>query len=132
MKKLLIIPMLTLVACASTPGSVQIADGPVARTIERVLERTEAYMATETLHAEITEELRGQVVAAIEVARTMLLMPEASGDMLLITMGSIMSLHDHMVMSDPALDQLEREIYLESTERLRSLFASVSIHEPAQ
>lgn len=130
MKNLLIIPTLVLAACVSTPGSVPVADGPVARTIERVLERTETYMASETPPVPIGEEMRDKVAAAIEVARVMVLLPEASGDMLLVTMGSIMSLHDYMVRNDSELDPLERDIYLESTARLRSLFESVAIHEP--
>lgn len=130
MKNLLIIPTLALAACVSTPGSVPVAEGPVARTIERVLERTETYMAMEAPPLPIDEEMRGQVAAAISVARAMVLLPEANGDTLVVTMSPIMDLHDVMVMHDPELDPLERDIYLESTARLRSLFESVAIHEP--
>ena len=43
-------------------------------------------------------------------------------------MAGLMDFHDAMVTLDVALDQLEREIYLEDTARLRSLFQAVSIH----
>ena len=129
MKHLLLTATLLLASCASVqPGNVPVADGPVARTIERVLQRTEAYMASETPPFEMSPELRGQVEAAILVARTMLSLEEASGDMLLITMAPIMGLHDSLVMMDLLLDDLERPIYLEDTARLRSLFESVRIH----
>lgn len=132
MKTLLLIAPLVLGACV-TPGSVPLdVDGPVARTIERVLQRTEAYMAMESPPVSLSVEMQEQVSASVEVVRAMLLLPEASGAMLLVTMAPIMDLHDWMVSMDPELageeGQLEREIYLESTARLRSLFNSVNIH----
>ena len=130
MKNLLLIAPLVLGACAA-PGNIPLdADGPVARTIERVLQRTEAYMVMENPPVPILPQTPGQVAAAAEVARAMLLLPEASGTMLLITMAPLMDFHDMLVSMDPALDALERAIYLESTARLRSLFNSVNIHEP--
>lgn len=128
MKNLLIIPTLALAACVSTPTSVPIADGPVARTIERVLDRTQELMDAAPPALGV-EEQRGPIGAAIKVARAMTLLPEADGDMLWVAMGSIMSLHDYLV-AFMVEDELEREIYLESTARLRSLFNSVAIHEP--
>jgi hypothetical protein len=132
MKKLILSLGLVLASCASVqPGSVPVADGPVARTIERVLVRSEGYLAMEQPPLPIPEEYRGPIEAAILTARTMTALPEVSGDLLLVTMGGLMDMHDAMVMSDPALDQLEREIYLEDTARLRSLFSSVDIHASA-
>ena len=129
MKNLLLTATLLVASCASVqPGNVPVADGPVARTIERVLQRTEAYMESEAPPFAIGEDVRGQVAAAIQVARAMALLEEASGDMLMITMLPIMGLHDNLVIMDLALDDLEREIYLEDTARLRSLFESVRIH----
>lgn len=130
MKNFLIAMSLVLASCTSTmPGSVPIApDGPVARTIERVLVRTEAYLADPELHQPITLEQREVIEAAIFTARTMTQMPEVSGDLLLVSMAGLMQLHDALVETDPDLDQLEREIYLEDTARLRSLFQSVNIH----
>jgi len=121
---------LVLASCATTsPGSVPVSpNGPVARTIERVLQRTEAYMGMEEPPFAISEEQLGPIEAAIMTARVMTSMPEADGSLLLVTMSGIMGLHDALVMADPALDQLEREIYLEDTARLRSLFESVNIH----
>lgn len=130
MKNLLLAASLVLASCASTaPGSVPIAaEGPVARTIERVLSRTEVYMAAEVQLIPLTEQDRGVIEAAIMTARVMTAMPEADGDLLMVTMSGIMGLHDGYLMVDLSLDQLEREIYLEDTARLRSLFSSVSIH----
>ena len=133
MKHLFLIPVLTfttIAACMALPGSVPVAEGPVARTIERVLSRTEAYMAMEEPPMPIPEDAQGPVSAAIVVARTMLSLPEVSGDTLMFTMDPIMGIHDMLVYEDTSLDELEREIYLADTARLRSLFASVSIHEP--
>lgn len=134
MKNYLLALPLLLASCASVQtGNVPTAaDGPVARTIERVLERTEDYMASEEPPMEIPAEAQEQVEAAIMVARTMVLQPEASGAVLLVTMGPIIGLHDAMVSMDGALDQLEREIYLEDTARLVSLFESVNIHAEAK
>jgi len=132
---ILVLPLLAASCVSAAPGNVPVADGPVARTIERVLQRTEAYMAMEEPPLPLPPEAAGQVAAAIEVARAMVLLPEASGDMLLVTMAPIMNLHDMMVAQDLSLDSLERDIYLESTARLRSLFSAVAIHaepEPAQ
>ena len=134
MKHLFLIPVLTfttIAACMALPGSVPVAEGPVARTIERVLSRTEAYMAMEEPPMPIPEDAQGPVSAAIVVARTMLSLPEVSGDTLMVTMSAIMNLHDEMVWMDTTLDPLERDIYLEDTARLASLFASVAIHQPA-
>lgn len=132
MKNLLLTLSLVLASCVAVqPGNVPIEqDGPVARTIERVLVRTEAYMEMEEPPVVLEDEVKGQVAAAVLVARAMTMMPEASGDMLLVTMAPIMQLHDMMVMMDPALEQLEREIYMEDTKRLASLFSAVSIHAP--
>jgi hypothetical protein len=55
-------------------------------------------------------------------------MEEVSGSMLLGTMSGVMDLHDTYIMVDEDLDQLERDIYLEDTARLRSLFDSASVH----
>ncbi len=134
MKKLLLAMTLAgAAACASPgPGLVPIeAEGPVARTIERVLSRTEAYMAMPEGErpVPVSAQVEGQVTAAIEVARAMALLPAASGDMLAVTMSSVMGMHDVLVQHDASLDQLEREIYLEDSARLRSLFDAVSIHE---
>lgn len=118
--------MLVLVACATTPSQVPVQNSYVSATIERVLVRTEAYMEAPTI--ELDDGIQSQVEAAVMVARTMTALPEASGDLLLVTMAPIMSLHDMMVLADPDLDPLERDIYLEDTARLRSLFDSVSIH----
>jgi hypothetical protein len=131
MKNLLLTLSLVLASCASVqPGNVPVAEGPVARTIERVLVRTEDYMTMPEPPLPIPEAAYGQVEAAIEVARAMVLMPEASGDMLAVTMAPIMGLHDALVQLDPALDELERAVYLEDTARLASLFDAVSIHAP--
>ena len=130
MKNLILAASLVLASCASTsPGSVPTApDGPVVRTIERVLQRTEAYMAAPEQLIPLTEQDRSVIEAAIMTARVMTSMPEADGSMLLVTMTGIMGLHDSYLMMDLSLDQLEREIYLEDTARLRSLFSSVNIH----
>lgn len=128
MKNLLIIPVLALAACAS-PGMVPVAKGPVARTIERVLLRTEAYMEDPAVAEIVPAEVYERVEAAIKIARQMVLAPEANGALLLVTMSSIMLLHDQLVMRDPILDPLERAIYREDTTRLRSLFSSASIHQ---
>jgi len=135
MKNLLISLGLVLASCASTtPGSVPIApDGPVVRTIERVIERVEGYIAQPPGELELNPEAVEQVEAAIVVARTMLNQPEASGAMLAVTMGGIMDLHDQLVLMSLQLGELpdgdlEAQIYLEDTARLRSLFESVNIH----
>ena len=121
---------LAIASCVGVaPGNVPVApDGPVARTIERVLQRTEAYMGSEAPPMVIPAEAQGKVAAAIQTARVMTSQPEASGDVLLVTMSPIMTLHDSMVQADPSLEQLERDIYLEDTARLRSLFQSVNIY----
>lgn len=115
-----------LAACATVPpGSVPVADGPVARTIERVLDRT-VEMSTEDA-LDFTEEVQ----AAADVARAVLLMPDVSGTTLLVSLAPLMNLHDQLVMQramDGRLEQLEAEVYLEDTARLRSLFESVNIH----
>jgi len=134
MKTLLAAPLLALAACASPgPGLVPVeADGPVAHTVERVLDRVEAYITSEDPPLEISAEVRGQIEAAAQAARTMLSMPSASGDMLLVTMGALMELHDQLVKADlmrGGLDPLEADVYLEDTKRLRSLFDAVSIHQ---
>jgi hypothetical protein len=129
MKNLLISLSLVLASCASTsPGSVPVAEGPVARTIERVLSRTEAYMEKEEPIVPISEEVRKQVSAAILTARVMTSLPEVSGDVLTFTMRPIIQLHDAFVRADDTLEQLELEIYLEDTARLVSLFQSVNVH----
>jgi len=130
MKNLILAASLVLASCASTsPGSVPVApDGPVIRTIERVIVRTEAYMDAEVQLVPLSEQDRSVIEAAIMTARVMTSMPEADGSLLLVTMSGIMGLHDSYLMLDLELDQLEREIYLEDTARLRSLFESVSIH----
>lgn len=133
MKNLLIAPVLALAACVS-PGDGLIpidVDGPVARTIERVLQRTEAYMASPPPGVELVAQNVAQIEAAIVVVRTMTAMPSASGAVLAVTMSGLMQFHDSMVTMDPALDDLERAIYWEDTARLRSLFDAVSIHEPS-
>ena len=134
MKNLLIAPVLALAACVS-PGDGLVPidnDGPVLRTIERVLERTEAYMASEELPGSaVPEETKAQVAAAIVVVRTMTVQPSADGAMLAVTMSALMGLHDQLVYEDlqlENLDQLEAEIYWEDTARLRSLFDAVAIH----
>ena len=134
MKTLIAAPLLALAACASPgPGLVPVeADGPVVRTVERVLERVESYVTSEDSPLEVPAEALGQIEAASEAARTMLAMPAASGDMLLVTMEGLMNLHDQLVMADlmrGGLEQLEADVYLEDTERLRSLFNAVSIHQ---
>jgi hypothetical protein len=135
MKNLLLLIPLLITSCASVqPGNVPIdQDGPVYRTIERVLERTEGYMAQPPGGMEIDPVSVEQVEAAIVVARTMLNQPEASGAMLMVTMEGIMGLHDVLVMQallagELEDGQLEADILLEDTARLRSLFASVNIH----
>ena len=135
MKNLLLALTMLAASCASVqPGNVPVdPDGPVARTIERVLVRTEGYIAAPPGGVELDAQIVEQVEAAIVVARTMTSMPETSGSMLLVTMGGIMQLHDNLVMvalsSGELLDgQLEADIYLEDTARLRSLFESVSIY----
>jgi len=135
MKNLLISLGLVLASCASTtPGSVPIdQDGPVYRTVERVLQRTEGYIAQPPGGMELNPEAVEQVEAAIVVARTMLNQPEASGAMLAVTMGGIMDLHDNLVLMALQLGELpdgdlEAQVYLEDTARLRSLFESVNIH----
>jgi hypothetical protein len=128
MKNALLAVTLFTVACASAPTSIPVADGPVARTIERVLDRTEAYMASPPPGATFAEGMPEQVAAAIMVARTMVLMPEVDGTVLAVTMGTIMNLHDGLVAIDSELDALERTIYLEDTTRLRALFRVVDIH----
>jgi hypothetical protein len=134
MKTLLTAPLLALAACVSPgPGLVPIeADGPVVRTVERVLQRVENYVTSEDCPLEVPAEVLGQIEAASEAARTMLAMPAASGDMLLVTMGNLMKLHDQLVLADlmrGGLEQLEADVYLEDTKRLRSLFDAVSIHQ---
>lgn len=136
MKTLLIAPVLALAACVS-PGDGLIpidVDGPVARTIERVLQRTEAYMVSDVLPgSSIPAESKAQVEASILVVRTMTLQSSVDGAMLAVTMSGLMLLHDQMVWEDLQLgnlDQLEAEIYWEDTIRLRSLFNAVSIHTP--
>jgi len=135
MKNLLITLSLVLASCASVqPGNVPIdQDGPVYRTVERVLQRTEGYMAAPPGGIELDPASVEQVEAAIVVARTMLNQPEASGAMLAVTMGGIMQLHDQLVMvalsaGELPDGQLEADILLEDTARLRSLFASVDIY----
>lgn len=130
MKNLLLSLSLVLASCVSAaPGKVPIEQGgPVARTIERVLLRTEDYMTMPSPPIQLEEEVSDQVEAAIMVARTMVMLPEVSGDILYVTMAPVMELHDAYVMMDPALDELERAIYLEDTTRLTSLFSAVSIH----
>jgi len=135
MKNLLITLTLLAASCASVqPGNVPIdQDGPVYRTVERVLERTEGYMASPPGGIELDPAAVEQVEAAIVVARAMLNQPEASGAMLAVTMEGIMNLHDQLVMvalqaGELEDGQLEAEIYLEDTARLRSLFESVNIH----
>ena len=138
MKNLILSLTLLAASCATVqPGNVPTpADGPVARTIERVLERTEGYIAQPPAGIELVPEMVEQVEAAIVVARSMAMQEEASGAMLAVTMGAIMELHDGLVMAalsaGELLDgELEAQIYLEDTARLRSLFQSVSIHEAA-
>ncbi len=133
MKTLLIAPVLALAACVSPgPGLVPM-EGPVVRTIERVLQRTEVYLASEELPGSgIMESARPEIEAAIIVARKMTLQPDADGAMLAVTMAGLMGLHDYLVYEDLQLgnlEQLEADIYLEDTARLRSLFNAVSIHD---
>ncbi len=130
MKTLLIAPVLALAACVS-PGDGQVpldADGPVMRTIERVLQRSEAYLAAPPPGVALDAKTVEVVEAAILTARTMTAMPSASGAMLYTVMAALMDFHDSMVWKDPLLDPLERDIYLEDTTRLHSLFDAVSIH----
>lgn len=126
MKNLLIALSLVLASCTSVKqGNVPVADGPVARTIERVLDRTEAMSAEDGL------EFDYQIQAAADIARSVLLSPEASGTMLLVSLSPLMELHDQLVVMrgmDGRFDQLEVEIYLEDTVRLRALFEAVNIH----
>ncbi len=135
MKTLLIAPVLALAACVSPGDGLVPMEGPVARTIERVLQRTEAYMASEDLPGSVyPDDVKAQVEAAILVVRTMTVLPSADGALLAVTMGALMSLHDSMVWEDLQLgnlDQLEADIYWEDTKRLTSLFDAVAIHEPA-
>lgn len=131
MKTLLIAPVLALAACVSPGDGLVPMEGPVVRTIERVLQRTEAYLVQPPNGFHISAEMAGQVKASILVARTMTSQPSADGAMLAVTMGALMSLHDQFVLVDlelENLDQLEAEIYWEDTARLRSLFDAVSIH----
>lgn len=132
MKTLLIAPVLALAACVSPGDGLVPMEGPVVRTIERVLQRTEAYLEAPPEGFLVPEEVKGQIAAAILVARTMTTMPEASGDVLIVTMAQLMDLHDQFVTVDwtnGELDDLERDIYLEDTARLRSLFNAVAIHD---
>lgn len=131
MKTLLIAPVLALAACVSPGDGLVPMDGPVVRTIERVLQRTEAYLEAPPEGFLVPEERKSQIEAVILVARVMTARPEASGDVLLVTMSQLMSLHDQFVTVDwtnGELDDLERDIYLEDTARLRSLFDAVRIH----
>ncbi len=130
MKTLLIAPVLALAACISPgPGLVPVGvDGPVARTVERVIGRVEVYMAAENPPFVLDAAASAQVAAAAGIARVALSGESASGAMLFVTMKPIMDLHDALVIADQNLDQLETDIYLEDTARLRSLFDSVSIH----
>jgi len=126
MKHLLIALSLALASCAGVqPGNVPIAEGSVARTIERVLDRTEAYAAEDSL------EFDREVAVSIEHARSVLLVPEASGASLRSYLAPLMSLHDLLVSergADGRLEQLEVDVYLEDTARLRSLFDAVNIY----
>jgi len=126
MKNLLLTLSLVLASCASTsPGSVPVAEGPVARTIERVLDRTIQMSDEDGL--EFTDEVQ----AAADIARAVLLVPEASGVTLMVSLAPLLHLHDMLVMqraAEGSLEQLEVEVYMEDTARLRSLFESVNIH----
>jgi hypothetical protein len=130
MKNLLLAPVLALAACVS-PGDGQVpidVDGPVLRTIERVLQRTEAYLVQPPEGVELAEANVAIIEAAVLTARTMTVMPSADGAMLYATMAGLMDFHDAMLSLDLELDPLERDIYLEDTARLRSLFQAVSLH----
>jgi hypothetical protein len=108
------------------------ADGPVVRTVERVLDRVERYVTRGDPPLEVPAETFDQVKAVSEAMHKVFAMPAASGDMLKLVMEDLMYLHDMLVKADlvrGGLEQIEADVYLEDTERLRSLFDAVSIHQ---
>lgn len=121
MKRLLCGLTLALVACASTPEMIP-TEGPVSSLVERVVERHDSYVEAD---GSLSPEAKGAALAESAGASALMALPEISGSMLSKSMEPVMQRHDAYVSADASLDDLERGIYLESTERLRSLIASV-------
>lgn len=107
---------LTLTACAALQPVMIETDGAVGRTVERVLDRHDAYVAAD-------ESLEDSTAALAESAlvRGLLELPEVAPSSLDGALSPVMVRHDVYVSDDASLDELEREVYLADTQRLRDL-----------
>lgn len=119
MKKLLLALPLVLAACVVTPGTIPMAD-PVVRTIERVLDRHDAYVVADQDIAPLT---RDQWLADTSSVRMVVNeFTELTPEVYMTLLDAPLARHDAYVRMDMALDGMEMDIYLESTERLRQLY----------
>lgn len=122
MKKLILALPLLLASCIGTPGTIPMAD-PVVRTIERVLDRHDAYVIEDLSLAPLT---RDQWLADSASVRMIVgEFAELTPEVYITLLDAPLARHDAYVRMDMDLDGMEMDIYLESTERLRQLYEAV-------
>lgn len=117
---------LALVACASAPYMVE-TKGAFQRTTARVIERHDAYV-----QADESLDNAAEAEALIESAELSALVqiPSVSASILADAFEPVASRHDAYVNA-LELDVFVRDVYLEDSERLRSLLAEAASHEPS-
>lgn len=105
-------------ACASLT-SYQPSDAFV-RTVDRVLDRHDLYVATDP---SLDEEEAAMFLGESDVIRALLdgVDLELDRELLLSELSPILARHDAFVRGDDGLDDVERGIFLESSARIRSI-----------
>lgn len=127
MKNLLISLSLCVAAACATPGMIPM-EPVVTRSIDRVLTRHDMYVNTDPTILEgdmLVYLLESQIVRFTVDGQD-----EVDAEFLLILLTPVMDRHDAFINGDPGLEQIERDVYLNSTARLRSLLSPQPAAEP--
>jgi hypothetical protein len=119
MKRLLLIATLVIASCNILPADTIPAgpDSTLNALVTRVADRHDEYVSTEP---GLSKASRLAFLTDSQEAREVSMMPYVQVDMLTPSLEPVMARHDQYVRDDIE-DQLELDIYLESTKRLRSL-----------
>lgn len=127
MKRLLMtLAPLALVACMSAPYMVE-TEGAFQRTMARVIERHDAYVKADK---SLDDAAEAEALFESAELSALVQLPSVSASILADAFEPVASRHDAYVNA-LELDILVRDVYLEDSERLRSLLAEAASHEPS-
>ena len=117
MRRLLVLAPL---ACVAVPVDMVQTDGALGRQVERMLQRHDSYVLDDvSLAPEAADEALEQAGAV----KALMALPEVRRAALRGAVLPVADRHDAYVRADVALDQLEVETYLGSTDSLRRFLA---------